>query len=74
MIITHADITAHFSPHCFNKRWQLFTQGRGTAPNIQRGGELITALDRSPRAPDTDIPQLDGPQSASLLEAILASG
>ncbi len=44
MIFTLKDITAHFSPDCFNEGWQLFTAGQVTAPNIQRGGELITAI------------------------------
>ena len=44
MIFTSTDIAAHFSSDRFNKGWQLFADGRVSTPNIQRGGELITAL------------------------------
>ena len=44
MIFTLADTAAHFSPERFDKGWLLFADGRVTAPNIQRGGELITAV------------------------------
>jgi len=44
MIFSLADLTTHFSSGCFSKGWQLFTNNRVTAPNIQRGGELITAV------------------------------
>lgn len=44
MLFTLKDITAHLPQEGFDKGWQLFTDGRVTAPNIQRGGELITAI------------------------------
>ena len=44
MIFTLVDAAAHFSPERFDKGWRLFTDGRVTAPTIQRGGELITAV------------------------------
>ncbi|NOX75731.1 MAG: DEAD/DEAH box helicase family protein [Gammaproteobacteria bacterium] len=44
MIFTLADITAQLSPERFNTGWRLFADGRITAPTIQRGGELITAI------------------------------
>lgn len=47
MIFTLMDVTAHFSPERFEKGWQLFTDGRVTAPSIQRGGEIITAIIQS---------------------------
>ncbi len=43
MLFTLADVTAHISEERFDKGRQLFADGRITAPNIQRGGELITA-------------------------------
>ncbi|GMQ84160.1 MAG: hypothetical protein BMS9Abin06_0922 [Gammaproteobacteria bacterium] len=43
MLFTLTDVTAHISPERFDKGWQLFADGRIDAPNIQRGGELITA-------------------------------
>lgn len=44
MLFTLHDIAAHISPGCLDLGWQLFTDGRVTAPNIQRDGELITAV------------------------------
>jgi len=44
MLFTLADISAQIPPQHFDKGWQLFTDGRISAPNIQRGGELITAV------------------------------
>lgn len=44
MIFTLADVTTHFTPDRYTKGWQLFVDGRVTGPNIQRGGELITAV------------------------------
>jgi len=44
MIYTQADIEAHLSPERFSTGWELFSEGRVTAPNVQRGGELITAI------------------------------
>ncbi len=44
MQFTLEDITAQIPPHQFAKGWDLFTDGRISAPNIQRGGELITAV------------------------------
>jgi hypothetical protein len=38
------DIEAHITPERLNQGRQLFTDGRVTAPTIQRGGELITAV------------------------------
>ena len=44
MIYTQADIEAHLSPKRFSTGWKLFSEGRVTSPNVQRGGELITAI------------------------------
>ena len=44
MIYTQADVEAHITPERFGKGWMLFTEGHVTAPNIQRGGELVTAI------------------------------
>ncbi len=44
MLFTLTDIAAQLPPERFNKGWQLFNAGIVTAPNIQRGGELITAV------------------------------
>lgn len=44
MIFTLTDLSEHFPVDRFNEGWQLFTQGRVIAPNIQRGGELVTAV------------------------------
>lgn len=43
MLFTLTDVAAHISQERFNKGWQLFADGKIAAPNIQRGGELITA-------------------------------
>ncbi len=43
MLFTLTDVAAHISPERFDKGWRLFADGRIAAPNIQRGGELITA-------------------------------
>ncbi|GMQ87533.1 MAG: hypothetical protein BMS9Abin08_0737 [Gammaproteobacteria bacterium] len=43
MLFTLTDVAAHISQERFDKGWQLFADGRIAAPNIQRGGELITA-------------------------------
>ncbi len=48
MIFTLADITTQLSPACFNKGQLLFDDGCVAAPNIQRGGELITAVISQP--------------------------
>ena len=44
MIPALNDIEAHIPPERLNQGRQLFTDGRVTAPTIQRGGELITAV------------------------------
>lgn len=44
MIPALTDIEAHITPERLNQGRQLFTDGRVTAPTIQRGGELITAV------------------------------
>ncbi len=44
MLFTLTDITAQIPSQHFDKGWQLFSDGRISAPNIQRGGELITAV------------------------------
>ncbi len=44
MLFTQEDINAHIPPQYFDEGWQLFTDGRISAPNVQRGGELITAV------------------------------
>jgi superfamily II DNA or RNA helicase len=44
MIPVLTDIEAHITPERLNQGRQLFTDGRVTAPTIQRGGELITAI------------------------------
>ncbi len=44
MLFTLTDISAQIPPQRFDEGWQLFTDGRISAPNIQRGGELITAI------------------------------
>ncbi len=44
MLFTLADIAAHIPAERFDCGWQLFTDGQVTAPNIQRGGELITTV------------------------------
>ncbi len=44
MLFTLADIAAQIPPQPFNEGWELFTTGRISAPNIQRGGALITAV------------------------------
>jgi len=44
MLFSLTDITAQISPEHFDRGWQLFTDSRITAPNIQRNGELITAI------------------------------
>ncbi|MEW5757733.1 MAG: DEAD/DEAH box helicase [Pseudomonadota bacterium] len=44
MIYTLHDIATHISPGCLDLGWQLFSEGRVTAPNIQREGELVTAI------------------------------
>jgi superfamily II DNA or RNA helicase len=50
MLFTLADITAHILQEHFNKGWRLFIDGRISAPIIQRGGELITAVIPRPRS------------------------
>jgi len=44
MLFSLTDITAQISPERFDGGWQLFTDSRITAPNIQRNGELVTAI------------------------------
>jgi len=44
MIFTAKDVAEQLSAERFSIGWQLFTEGRVTAPTIQRGGELITAI------------------------------
>ena len=44
MLFSLTDITAQLSPEHLDRGWQLFTDNRVTAPNIQRNGELITAV------------------------------
>jgi superfamily II DNA or RNA helicase len=44
MLFSLANIKAQIAPAQFNKGWQIFTEGKVTAPNVQRGGELITAV------------------------------
>jgi len=44
MLFSLTDITAQLPPEHIDKGWQLFTDNRVTAPNIQRNGELITAI------------------------------
>ncbi len=44
MIPALIDIEAHITPERLNQGRQLFADGRVTAPTIQRGGELITAV------------------------------
>jgi len=44
MLFTLADISAQIPSQHFDKGWQLFTDGRISALNIQRGGELITTV------------------------------
>ncbi|MFV0278009.1 MAG: SNF2-related protein, partial [Parahaliea sp.] len=44
MIFTLEDIRAHFPAEQADTGWQLFTAGWVSAPNVQRGGELVTAV------------------------------
>jgi len=44
MLFNLTDITTHISPANYDQGWQLFADGQIPAPNIQRGGELITAI------------------------------
>jgi len=51
MLFTLADIEKQFDSAQFEKGVQLFNDQRVKAPNVQRGGELITALIQSPGSP-----------------------
>ncbi|MFC1750169.1 SWIM zinc finger domain-containing protein, partial [Pseudomonadota bacterium] len=44
MNFTLEEITAHLPPEQLEQGWELFNRGKITAPNVQRGGELITAV------------------------------
>ena len=44
MLFTLIDVTLQIPSQPFNEGWKLFTEGRVNAPNIQRDGELITAI------------------------------
>jgi len=51
MIFTLSDVTTQFPPDCFAEGWRLFTNHQVTAPTIQRGGELITAVIQTHKHP-----------------------
>ncbi|VAW90492.1 DNA/RNA helicases, SNF2 family [hydrothermal vent metagenome] len=53
MIFSLTDLKAYITPEHYDKGWQLFTDNQVTVPNIQRGGELITAV-----IPQTGKPSL----------------
>ncbi len=48
MLFTLTDVTLQIPSQHFNKGWKLFTEGQVSTPNIQRNGELITAVIPSP--------------------------
>jgi len=49
MIYTLSDLEAQFSPERLALGRRLFTKGLATAPNVQRGGELVTTVIRQSR-------------------------
>ncbi len=44
MLYTLTDIEATIAPEPLAQGWLWFTEGRVTAPTVQRGGELVTAV------------------------------
>jgi len=51
MIFTLEEITTHLPTEQLDQGWELFNNGQITAPNIQRGGELITAVIQQGKRP-----------------------
>jgi len=48
MIYTLDDLRAQIDPDDFDRGWLWFSDGEITAPNVQRGGEIVTAVVRQP--------------------------
>jgi len=50
MIYTQSDLETQFSPQRLAEGHSLYSNGLVTAPNVQRGGELVTTVIRPPGA------------------------